>query len=93
MNLKVIDTHAHYDDEAFDIDRDELLQRLLGSSVDKIITIGCSLERSRMAAELAEKYEVFSVPSLIFFKDGEEISRLTGAVKKAEIVSEAEKII
>lgn len=57
MNLKVIDTHAHYDDEAFDIDRDELLQRLLDSSVDKIITIGCSLERSRMAAELAEKYE------------------------------------
>ncbi len=57
MNLKVIDTHAHYDDEAFDSDREELLKRLLGSSVDKIITIGCSLERSRMAAELSEKYE------------------------------------
>ena len=57
MNLKVIDTHAHYDDEAFDCDRDELLQRLLSSSVDKIITIGCSLERSRMAAELSGKYD------------------------------------
>lgn len=57
MNLKVIDTHAHYDDEAFDSDREELLQRLLSSSVDKIITIGCSLERSRMAAELSGKYD------------------------------------
>lgn len=57
MNLKVIDTHAHYDDEAFDCDREELLQKLLGSSVDKIITIGCSLERSRMAAELSGKYD------------------------------------
>ncbi|MGN0655801.1 MAG: TatD family hydrolase [Ruminiclostridium sp.] len=57
MNLKVIDTHAHYDDEAFDSDREELLQRLLSSSVDKIITIGCSLERSRMASELSEKHE------------------------------------
>ncbi len=57
MNPKVIDTHAHYDDEAFDDDRDELLKEMLSDSVEKIITIGCSLERSRMALELAEKYE------------------------------------
>ena len=42
--------------------------------------------------ELAEKYGVMSVPTLVFFGDGEEISRLTGAVKKSEIVSEIEKI-
>ena len=43
-------------------------------------------------AELAEKYGVMSVPTLIFFKDGEEVSRINGAVKKSEIVSEIEKI-
>ena len=42
--------------------------------------------------ELAEKYGVMSVPTLVFFGDGEEISRLTGAVKKSEIVSEIKKI-
>lgn len=42
--------------------------------------------------ELAEKYGVMSVPTLVFFGDGEEKSRLTGAVKKSEIVSEIEKI-
>ena len=57
MELKVIDTHSHYDDEAFDEDRDELLKEMLRESVDKIITIGCTMERSRMALELAEKYE------------------------------------
>lgn len=42
--------------------------------------------------ELAEKYGVMSVPTLIFFGDGEERSRISGAVKKSEIVSEIKKI-
>lgn len=36
--------------------------------------------------ELAEKYEVQAAPTLLFFKDGGEVSRLRGAVKKAEIL-------
>lgn len=56
MNLKVTDTHAHYDDRAFDADRYELLGEILESSVEKIITIGCSLESSRKAIEIAEKF-------------------------------------
>lgn len=36
-------------------------------------------------AELAEKYEVQSVPTLVFFKNGEEIDRLIGGAKKSEI--------
>lgn len=40
-------------------------------------------------AELVEKYEVTSAPTLIFFKDGAEIERLTGIQKKADL----EKII
>lgn len=42
--------------------------------------------------ELAEKYEVQAAPTLIFFKNGEEKARLRGAVKKAEIIEEFEKI-
>lgn len=42
--------------------------------------------------ELAEKYGVMSVPTLIFFEDGEERSRISGVVKKSEIVSEIEKL-
>ena len=33
--------------------------------------------------ETAQKYNVTSVPTLVFFKDGAETARLTGAVKKA----------
>ena len=35
--------------------------------------------------ETAQKYNVTSVPTLVFFKDGAEIKRLTGAVKKAQL--------
>lgn len=33
----------------------------------------------------AQKYNVTSVPTLVFFKDGTEKARLTGAVKKAQL--------
>lgn len=35
--------------------------------------------------ETAQKYNVTSVPTLVFFKDGAENARLTGAVKKAQL--------
>ena len=36
-------------------------------------------------ADTAVKYGVSAVPTLIFFKDGNEVSRLTGAVNRAEL--------
>ena len=35
--------------------------------------------------DLAEKYQVASTPTLIFFKNGAEVKRLHGVVKKAEL--------
>lgn len=54
--LTYIDSHAHYDDEQFDIDRDELLNSLHENGVRNIVNIGCSLERSQFSVDLAEKY-------------------------------------
>ena len=52
----LFDTHAHYDDEAFDADRDALLAAMPGSGVGLILDPGCDLESSCRAVELAEKY-------------------------------------
>lgn len=57
MELKLIDTHSHYDDDMFDGDRDKLITEMLEESVDGIVAIGCTLERSAMAVELAVKYD------------------------------------
>ena len=53
----IFDTHAHYDDEAFDGDRDELLGRILGESVSLIINCGCDFSSSLSAIALSEKYD------------------------------------
>lgn len=51
------DTHAHYDDKAFDEDRDSLLAALPESGVTLVIDPGCDVKSSRAAIELAGRYE------------------------------------
>ena len=43
----IIDTHVHYDDEAFDADREELLQSLAEAGVGRVIDIGSTAESLR----------------------------------------------
>lgn len=53
----LFDTHAHMDDEAFDEDRDILLENIRNSEVSKFVNVGASLESSHNSVRLAEKYE------------------------------------
>ncbi len=54
----MIDIHAHYDDDAFDIDRDSLIKSLFENhGVKKIINAGCNIETSKFSIKLAEQYE------------------------------------
>ena len=50
------DTHAHYDDEQFDTDRDELLASMAESGVELIVNAGTDLSTSLTGIALAEKY-------------------------------------
>lgn len=53
----LFDTHAHFDDERFDADRDEMLEQMKDFGVTNITNIGSSMESSRRSVELAEKYD------------------------------------
>ena len=52
----LFDTHAHLDDRAFDTDREALLAGLADRQVALVMNPGCSLESSRNAVVMAEKY-------------------------------------
>lgn len=52
----IFDTHAHYDDEQFSADRDELLESI-HTTADKIITCGCDAESIKNAAQISEKFD------------------------------------
>lgn len=49
----LFDTHAHYDDEAFDLDRDAVITGFGGL----IVNPGCTVESSAMAVEMAARHE------------------------------------
>ena len=52
----LFDTHAHYDDEAFDADRHELLASMPSQNVGLIVNPGCTVESSRTAVALAAEF-------------------------------------
>ena len=52
----LFDTHAHYDDEAFDTDRDAVLTALPQRGVGLVLNPGCDVESSRKAVQYAAAY-------------------------------------
>jgi len=59
MYENIFDTHAHYDDEKFEEDRDEFLSSLPSSGVINVINCGCDLSSTQKSFELSEKYGYF----------------------------------
>lgn len=55
--MAIFDTHAHYDAEQFDEDREAVLSSLPASNVGLVVNPGCDLPSSRKAVELAEQYD------------------------------------
>ena len=51
------DTHAHYYDEWFDEDRDELLSALPASGIDYVVNLGCEKKSNEASVALAHKYD------------------------------------
>jgi len=52
----MIDSHAHYDNEKYDPDRDEVIRSCFTSGVTHIVNPGCDLSSSKAAILLAETY-------------------------------------
>jgi len=52
----IFDSHAHYDDRQFDIDREELLKSLPESGVGTVVNVSASYESWERCVEMAAKY-------------------------------------
>ena len=53
----IFDTHAHYDDEWFDTDREQLLASMQENNVGLILNPGCTVETSEFAVKLADTHD------------------------------------
>ncbi|MDP4151827.1 MAG: TatD family hydrolase [Bacillota bacterium] len=54
--MGLFDSHAHYYDEQFEVDGDELLKSMPKSGVDYIVTCPSTPEQSRESLRIAERY-------------------------------------
>lgn len=52
----IFETHAHYDDEAFDIDREELLADMPGKGISYVVNISAELGNVDKVLALADQY-------------------------------------
>lgn len=54
---RIFDTHAHYDSEDYDIDRDEVFKKLKENGVIGILNCASSYDSVRLTDELTKKYD------------------------------------
>lgn len=52
----IFDTHAHYDDEAFNDDRQELLNSLEEAGIGAVVNVGASIQSTKNTLELIKQY-------------------------------------
>ena len=55
--LGIFDVHAHYDDEKFDADREEVLSSMAEKNVICIVNAGTDIETSRKTLNYCERYD------------------------------------
>lgn len=53
----LFETHAHYEDEKFDEDREVLLEEVFAGGIGQIVNVGSTLDTCKKSIELASKYE------------------------------------
>lgn len=53
----IFDTHAHYDDEAYSADREEIISSLPASGIGAVVNVGANKASTESSLALAEKYD------------------------------------
>ncbi|WP_251861626.1 TatD family hydrolase [Clostridium sp. Marseille-Q2269] len=87
---RIFDAHAHYDDEAFDEDRSEVIKELKEFGILGILNCGSSLHTSITSVELSNKYDFFYAAVGVHPENAEEINIET--LKEIEILSKHKKV-
>ena len=55
--MKFFDSHAHLDDEKFNEDREELIEKIKQDGIGKLVSAGYNIESSKKSIELSKKYD------------------------------------
>jgi len=67
-----------------------ILEQLVEKYTDQIVIGKCNID---VNPELPSQFGVKSIPTLMFFKDGKMVDRITGAASKAAIEAVIDKVL
>ena len=93
--MKLIDSHAHLNDEKFLEDREEIIEKIKEEGIIKVINAGYSLDATKQAVELSKKYDFIYATSGIspndFPQKEDELWKSIEEIK--EIAKQNEKVV
>lgn len=87
----IFDSHAHYDDEQFNEDREELLKELKNNGVIGIINCGSSLKGLEMSVKLSEEHDFVHAAAGIHPENADEFNE--SVKRRIEDLAEAKRIV
>ena len=67
-----------------------IVDELADELSDKLVVAKCNVDENQ---DIAMKYGVMSIPTLVMLKGGSEVNRTVGAMPKARLAAEIEKIL
>lgn len=89
--MKIFDTHSHYDDEAFDGDREELINTIIENDVVGVINCAADMKSVKTTIELTKKYPMFYGAVGVHPCSANEINEET--IEKLRISAKNERIV
>ena len=76
----IFDTHAHYDDEQFDEDRDELLKSMSDLGVGTIVDVSATYDPVRRFWHLPESIHMFMLQSVCIRMRLENLTKIRSSI-------------
>ena len=95
MNVSLIDTHCHLDAQTFHPEIDEVIERATAAGLQRMVTIGTTLESSQAAIVLANRYSCVSAvvgihPNYVQEADPADWDRITELASHPQVVGVGE---
>lgn len=89
--MELFDSHSHYNDEKFDIDREELIKKVYEDGITRTVCVGYNIKKSKFALEIANSYDFIFATCGISPNDVEDFSMEN--LEKIEEIGKNKKIV
>ena len=92
--MEFFDTHSHYNDEKFEEDREDILNKIYEAGITKAVVVGDNIVNSKATIELAKKYDfLFCAVGIHPCEIGETQKEIDNQILEIEKIANYEKNI